>query len=65
MNGLTRSLAIPLMLCLTTAARAYDPAPVSDPESLGFSSSRLDRIPDMLCLTESDGTGPKLSLQFT
>jgi CubicO group peptidase (beta-lactamase class C family) len=32
------------MLCLATAARAYDTAPVSDPESLGFSSSRLDRI---------------------
>jgi hypothetical protein len=32
------------MLCLTTAARAYDAAPVSDPGSLSFSSSRLDRI---------------------
>jgi CubicO group peptidase (beta-lactamase class C family) len=32
------------MLCLTTAARAYDTAPVSDPQSLGFSSSRLNWI---------------------
>jgi len=32
------------MLCLTTAARAYDPAPVRDPEELGFSSPRLQRI---------------------
>ena len=44
MNCLTRPLATLLMLCLTTAARAYDTARVSDPESLGFSSSRLDRI---------------------
>src|SRR6266436_2282004 len=33
-----------LMLCLATAARAYDTTPVSDPEALGFSSSRLARI---------------------
>jgi CubicO group peptidase (beta-lactamase class C family) len=44
MNCLARPLATLLMLCLTTAARAYDTARVSDPESLGFSSSRLDRI---------------------
>src|SRR6266478_1756543 len=31
-------------LGLATTARAYDPAPVSDPEALGFSSSRLARI---------------------
>ena len=37
-------LATMLMLCLVSAARAYDPAPVSDPEALGFSSSRLARI---------------------
>jgi CubicO group peptidase (beta-lactamase class C family) len=29
---------------LATAARAYDTAPVSDAEALGFSSSRLERI---------------------
>jgi CubicO group peptidase (beta-lactamase class C family) len=39
-----RFLATLLMLCLTTVARAYDVAPVSDPEALGFSSSRLARI---------------------
>ena len=44
MKPLHRPLAILLMLCLATAARAYDPAPVSDPEALGFSSSRLARI---------------------
>jgi CubicO group peptidase (beta-lactamase class C family) len=44
MNCLTRSLATLLMLCLTTAARAYDTAPVSDPQSFGFSSSRLNWI---------------------
>jgi CubicO group peptidase (beta-lactamase class C family) len=33
-----------LMLCLATAARAFDAVPVSDPEALGFSSSRLARI---------------------
>jgi len=33
-----------LMLCLATVARALDIAPVSDPEALGFSSSRLARI---------------------
>ena len=30
--------------CLTTGSRSYDAAPVSDPEALGFSSSRLERI---------------------
>jgi CubicO group peptidase (beta-lactamase class C family) len=30
---------------LATAARAYDIAPVSDPETLGFSPARLARIP--------------------
>jgi CubicO group peptidase (beta-lactamase class C family) len=39
-----RPFATLLMLCLTTAARAFDTAPVSDPEALGFSSSRLARI---------------------
>src|SRR5262245_45930670 len=33
-----------LMLCLATVARGLDIAPVSDPEALGFSSSRLARI---------------------
>jgi CubicO group peptidase (beta-lactamase class C family) len=44
MNGRTRFLATLLMLCLTTAARAYDVKPVSDPQALGFSPSRLERI---------------------
>jgi CubicO group peptidase (beta-lactamase class C family) len=44
MNRLNRFLATLLMLCLTTAARAYDTAPVSDPQALGFSPSRLERI---------------------
>jgi CubicO group peptidase (beta-lactamase class C family) len=35
-----------LLLCLATAAHAYDTTPVSDPEALGFSSSRLQRIAD-------------------
>src|ERR1700709_57758 len=30
--------------CLATAARAYATAPVGEPETLGFSSSRLARI---------------------
>jgi CubicO group peptidase (beta-lactamase class C family) len=44
MKPLRRPLATLLVLCLTTAARALDTAPVSDPEALGFSSSRLARI---------------------
>jgi CubicO group peptidase (beta-lactamase class C family) len=44
MHRLNRHFATLLMLCLTTAARAYDVAPVSDPQSLGFSSSRLNWI---------------------
>ena len=44
MSPLDRSLIPLLMLCLATMARAYDVAPVSDPEALGFSSSRLARI---------------------
>jgi hypothetical protein len=44
MKRLYCSLATLLMLCLATTARAYDFAPVSDPQALGFSSSRLDRI---------------------
>lgn len=44
MKRLCRSLALLLMLCLSTAARAYDAAPVNDPAALGFSSSRLARI---------------------
>ena len=44
MKRLHRPLATLLMLSLATVARAYDTAPVSDPEALGFSSSRLARI---------------------
>jgi CubicO group peptidase (beta-lactamase class C family) len=44
MKRLHRPVAALLMLCLATAARAYDAAPVNDPEALGFSSSRLARI---------------------
>jgi CubicO group peptidase (beta-lactamase class C family) len=44
MKRLHRPIATLLMLCLATAARAYDTAPVNDPEALGFSSSRLARI---------------------
>jgi CubicO group peptidase (beta-lactamase class C family) len=44
MKSVRRPLATLLMLFLATAARAYDVAPVSDPEALGFSSSRLARI---------------------
>ena len=44
MKRLLRPIATLLMLCLATAARAYDTAPVNDPEALGFSSSRLARI---------------------
>jgi CubicO group peptidase (beta-lactamase class C family) len=44
MKPLFRPFATVLMLCLATAARAYDTTPVSDPEALGFSSSRLSRI---------------------
>ena len=39
-----RPLAIVSLLWFATAARAYDTMPVSDPEALGFSSSRLARI---------------------
>lgn len=44
MHRLNRFFATLLMLCLTTAARAYDTEPVSDPQALGFSPSRLERI---------------------
>jgi CubicO group peptidase (beta-lactamase class C family) len=44
MKPLHRLSATLLMLALATAARAYDITPVSDPETLGFSSSRLARI---------------------
>jgi len=44
MKRFNQFLATLLMLSLTTAARAYDVAPVSDPQALGFSSARLDRI---------------------
>ncbi len=44
MKPLHRALATLLVLCLATAARAYDTTPVRDPEALGFSSSRLARI---------------------
>jgi CubicO group peptidase (beta-lactamase class C family) len=44
MKPLCRPFAVVLMLCLATAARAYDATPVGDPETLGFSLSRLSRI---------------------
>ena len=44
MKRLHRPIATLLMLCLATAARAYDTSAVNDPEALGFSSSRLARI---------------------
>ncbi|MBV8775948.1 MAG: serine hydrolase, partial [Alphaproteobacteria bacterium] len=44
MNRRNRSVATLLLLCLTTGARAYDTAPVSDPQALGFSPSWLERI---------------------
>ena len=44
MKVLNGPIATLLMLCLATAARAYDTAPVSDPQAIGFSSSRLARI---------------------
>jgi CubicO group peptidase (beta-lactamase class C family) len=44
MKPLHRPLATLLVLCWATAARAFDTMPVSDPEALGFSSSRLARI---------------------
>src|SRR5437868_2653233 len=44
MKALHRPLVALLTLCLATAARAYDTAPVSDPAALGFSPSRLARI---------------------
>jgi CubicO group peptidase (beta-lactamase class C family) len=44
MRPLHRLSATLLMLCLATAARAYDTTPVRDSEALGFSSSRLERI---------------------
>src|SRR3954451_6392196 len=49
MKRLHHLLAVLSILCLVTpglvtAARAYAAPPVSDPEALGFSSSRLARI---------------------
>src|SRR5260370_16106022 len=44
MKPLHRPLATLLVLCWATAAHAFDTTPVSDPEALGFSSSRLARI---------------------
>src|SRR5260370_5853414 len=44
MRRLRRPLATLLVLCWATAAHAFDTTPVSDPEALGFSSSRLARI---------------------
>ena len=44
MKHLHRVLVTLSMLCLTTAAGAYDDALLSDPGSLGFSPSRLARI---------------------
>ena len=44
MKRVNRFLATLLVLCLTAAARAYDTAPVNDPQSIGFSSSRLNWI---------------------
>jgi CubicO group peptidase (beta-lactamase class C family) len=43
MKRLHRPLTL-LLLCLANAAHAYDVAPTVDPETLGFSSSRLARI---------------------
>jgi CubicO group peptidase (beta-lactamase class C family) len=44
MKHVHRPVVTLVLLCLTSAARAYDTAPVSDPEALGLSSSRLERI---------------------
>src|SRR4051812_26479891 len=44
MQRARRPIATLLTLCFATAAGAYDAAPVSDPEALGFSSLRLERI---------------------
>jgi CubicO group peptidase (beta-lactamase class C family) len=44
MKPLNYALAGQLMLCWATAACAFDTMPVSDPEALGFSPSRLARI---------------------
>jgi len=44
MKRFNRFFATLLTLCLTTVARGYDVTPVSDPEALGFSASRLERI---------------------
>ena len=44
MNRLNRFLATLLMLCLTSGAGAFDLVPVDDPQALGFSPSRLERI---------------------
>jgi CubicO group peptidase (beta-lactamase class C family) len=44
MRPLHHLCATLLMLCVATTARAFDTAPVSEPEALGFSSSRLTRI---------------------
>jgi CubicO group peptidase (beta-lactamase class C family) len=44
MKHLHRPIVTLVLLCLTSAARAYDTAPVSDPEALGLSPSRLERI---------------------
>jgi CubicO group peptidase (beta-lactamase class C family) len=44
MKRLYRFFPTLLVVSLATAARAYDAAPVNDPEALGFSSSRLARI---------------------
>src|SRR6516165_3987829 len=44
MNRFNPFLATVLMVCLTTVARAFDVVPVDDPQALGFSPSRLERI---------------------
>jgi CubicO group peptidase (beta-lactamase class C family) len=44
MKPLRRPLATLVMLCLATVAHAYDAKPVTNPETLGFSSSRLERL---------------------
>jgi CubicO group peptidase (beta-lactamase class C family) len=44
MKALHRPLATLFVVCLASTARAYDTAPVNDPQALGFSSSRLARI---------------------
>ena len=64
MKRLHRALATLSMLCLASAARAFDTAPASDPEALGFSSSRLARIVHRHLLSRSGCRNPSESDQF-